>query len=380
MADRARERAVPPARARRRPERAPRPGRARAAAGRAAGPRGQASRPSVRRDEAARPAGARPRARGARPPHGRALRRPRRADPAHPAGGADADRRPDAADDPVHPPRYPRGDLPGQPHRRHDGRPRVDDQEDRRGRAAAAARPGQRGVRRAVRGDPPDPLGGSPARAAGRGQPAVTPTREGRSIRFLGYAASVAVVLLLWQYLSSRAVIPLLFPSPLSTLRVGLGLAAKGQLQADLWASLARILAGFALGSALGVTGGILMGSFRPARLFFEPYLQFLRFLPALAWIPAVMLWLGTGERAKIALLAYTTVFIVALNTMVGVTRVPRNQVRAARSFGATRWKIFVLVTIPATVSHMLTGMRLAMGNCFMTVVAAELVASDSGL
>jgi len=79
-------------------------------------------------------------------------------------------------------------------------------------------------------------------------------------------------------------------------------------------------------------------------------------------------------------LLAYTTVFIVALNTMVGVTRVPRNQVRASRSFGATRWKIFVLVTIPATVSHMLTGMRLAMGNCFMTVVAAELVASDSGL
>jgi NitT/TauT family transport system permease protein len=208
----------------------------------------------------------------------------------------------------------------------------------------------------------------------------VTPTGEGRSIRFLGYAASVAVVLLLWQYLSSRAIIPLLFPSPLSTLRVGLGLAAKGQLQADLWASLARILVGFALGSALGVTGGILMGSFRPARLFFEPYLQFLRFLPALAWIPAVMLWLGTGERAKIALLAYTTVFIVALNTMVGVTRVPRNQVRAARSFGATRGKIFFLVTIPATVSYMLAGMRLAMGNCFMTVVAAELVASDSGL
>jgi ABC-type nitrate/sulfonate/bicarbonate transport system permease component len=208
----------------------------------------------------------------------------------------------------------------------------------------------------------------------------VSPAAQGRGLRLLGYAASVAVVLLLWQFLSSRAIIPLLFPSPWSTLRVGLGLIRSGQLPADLWASLGRILAGFALGSALGVTGGVLMGAFRPARLFFEPYLQFLRFLPALAWIPAVMLWFGTGERAKIALLAYTTVFIVALNTMVGVTRVPRNQVRAARSFGATRWKIFVLVTIPATVSHMLTGMRLAMGNCFMTVVAAELVASDSGL
>lgn len=200
------------------------------------------------------------------------------------------------------------------------------------------------------------------------------------ALRALGYAASVLVVLALWQYLSSQAIIPLLFPSPLSTLQVGLGLARKGQLQADVGASLGRILAGFALGSAVGVAAGILMGTSRRVRLLCEPHLHFLRFLPALAWIPAVMLWMGTGERAKIALLAYTTVFIVALNTMVGVTRVPRNQVRAARSFGAARRQIFFLVMIPATVAYMLTGMRLAMGNCFMTVVAAELVASDSGL
>lgn len=203
---------------------------------------------------------------------------------------------------------------------------------------------------------------------------------DGRVGRILGYALSVTVVLLLWEFLSRRAIIPLLFPSPLSTLRVGIGLAAKGQLSSDLLASLGRILAGFALGSVLGVTVGVVMGAIPLVRRVLEPYLEFLRFLPALAWIPAVMLWLGTGEGAKIALLAYTTVFIVALNTMVGVTRVPRNQVRAARSFGATRAKIFWLVTIPATVSYMLTGMRLAMGNCFMTVVAAELVASDSGL
>jgi NitT/TauT family transport system permease protein len=192
--------------------------------------------------------------------------------------------------------------------------------------------------------------------------------------------ASVLIVLGLWQLLASRAIIPLLFPSPLSTLSVGLDLLRKGQLQADLAASLGRILAGFVLGSFVGAAAGVLMGASRRVRLLLEPYLHFLRFLPALAWIPAVMLWLGTGEQAKIALLAYTTVFVVALNTMVGVTRVPRNQVRAARSFGAAPRQIFWLVTIPATVGYMLTGMRLAMGNCFMTVVAAELVASDSGL
>jgi len=208
----------------------------------------------------------------------------------------------------------------------------------------------------------------------------VSAERTRRAARVVGYVLSVAVVLVLWEVLSRRAIIPLLFPSPLSTLHVGIALARKGQLTADLLASMGRILAGFALGSAVGVVVGVVMGSFRPVRLLFEPYTQFLRFLPALAWIPAVMLWLGTGEAAKIALLAYTTVFIVALNTMVGVTRVPENQLRAARSFGASRATIFRLVTIPATVSYMLTGMRLAMGNCFMTVVAAELVASDSGL
>ena len=81
--------------------------------------------------------------------------------------------------------------------------------------------------------------------------------RRSRSrLRGLGYVVSVLVVLGLWQLLSSRAIIPLLFPSPLSTLHVGLELARKGQLQADLWASLGRILAGFALGSAVGVVLG----------------------------------------------------------------------------------------------------------------------------
>jgi ABC-type nitrate/sulfonate/bicarbonate transport system permease component len=199
-------------------------------------------------------------------------------------------------------------------------------------------------------------------------------------MRFAGYLLSLGVVLLAWEYASSKAIIPMLLPSPESTLRVAQQLWAKGQLQADMLASVVRILSGFAIGSAIGIPIGLLMGSFRPIRLVFEPYVQFLRFLPALAWIPAAMMWLGTGEGSKIALLVYTTVFVVALNTMIGVASVPRNQVRAALCFGATRWQVFFWVTIPATVAYMVTGMRLAMGNCFQTVVAAELVASDSGL
>ena len=195
-----------------------------------------------------------------------------------------------------------------------------------------------------------------------------------------GYLLSLVVVLAAWQYASSRAIVPLLLPSPIGTLRIGVGLWESGQLLSDIQATLLRITYGFVIGCVIGLTMGLLMGYFRPVYLVFEPFIKFLRFLPALAWIPASMMWLGTGEGSKVALLAYATMFVVALNTMSGVASVPRNQVRAAHCFGANRWQVFFLVIIPATLSYMVTGMRLAMGNCFQTVVAAELVASDFGL
>jgi taurine transport system permease protein len=203
--------------------------------------------------------------------------------------------------------------------------------------------------------------------------------RRGR-ISAVGYAASLAVVLALWQYGSNQAVIPLLFPSPLSTWRTAVQLLDEGRLLGDITASLSRIAIGFAIGSALGVGLGILMGSFRAMRLLFEPYVQFFRSLPALAWIPAAMVWLGTGEESKVALLVYTTVFVIALNTMIGVSSVPLNQLRAGRCFGASRWQLFYMIKAPATVGYMLTGMRLAMGNCFATIIAAELLAPKAGV
>lgn len=201
-----------------------------------------------------------------------------------------------------------------------------------------------------------------------------------RGVGLAGYAVSVLTILALWQYASSQAVITMLFPSPLGTWRTAVKLAEEGRLWTDVLASLQRIAIGFTLGSLGGVLLGLLMGSFRILRLLLEPYMQFLRALPALAWIPAAMLWFGAGEGSKVALLVYTTIFVVALNTMIGVTAVSANQLRAARCFGATGWQTFWMVKGPATVSYMLTGMRLAMGNCFSTIIAAELLAPKNGV
>lgn len=201
-----------------------------------------------------------------------------------------------------------------------------------------------------------------------------------RRVGVAGYALSVALILALWQYGSSHAIIPLLFPSPLSTWRVAMQLLHDGRLLVDVIASLRRIALGFVIGSGAGAVLGLLMGSFRPVRIVFDPYVQFFRALPALAWIPAAMVWLGTGELSKVALLVYTTVFVVALNTMIGVSSVPANPLRAARCFGCTSWQVFRMVKVPATVPYIITGMRLAMGNCFSTIVAAELLAPRDGV
>lgn len=194
------------------------------------------------------------------------------------------------------------------------------------------------------------------------------------------YASSVACLLLVWQVTSARFPFPMFYPSPVATGRALLVLFRDGLLVQDILASAARIGAGFAIGGGVGVLVGLAMGSFRLVRLALDPYVNFLRFISAIALIPVVMLWFGIDEAPKILLIAYTTSFIVMINTMAGVFAVHRNKVRAAQSMGATRWQIFSRVTFPATVRYSVTGLRIAMTNSFMTVVTAEMVAANAGL
>src|SRR6266700_3402578 len=194
------------------------------------------------------------------------------------------------------------------------------------------------------------------------------------------YALGFASLFVIWQLTSIYLVGSVLFPPPTVVLRKGLVLARNGILFEHLWASLQRILAGFLAGSLLGVPIGLAMGSFRPVRKVLEPYTEFLRFIPSVAMITVAVIWFGIGEGSKIFLIIYTTVFIVILNTAAGVSAIAPNKIRAAQALGATRAQIFLHVALPATVPYILTGMRLAMTNSFVTIVAAELVAANNGL
>lgn len=195
-----------------------------------------------------------------------------------------------------------------------------------------------------------------------------------------GYLAGFASLFLLWHVCSAWLIPSVLFPTPAKVLLKAIELVEDGTLWEQTSASLARIAAGFCLGSLLGIPIGLAIGSFPIVRRLLEPYTEFLRFIPATALITVAVIWFGIGETSKIFLITYTTIFIVIINTAAGVSAVAPNKIRAARSLGANSWQVFFNVALPATVPYILTGMRMAMANSFVTIIAAELVAANNGL
>ncbi|HLG48881.1 MAG TPA: ABC transporter permease [Reyranella sp.] len=194
------------------------------------------------------------------------------------------------------------------------------------------------------------------------------------------YIAGFASLFVIWHIASTWIIPSVLFPTPWKVLLKGIELAEDGTLWEQSSASLARIATGFVGGSLIGIPIGLAIGSFPIVRRLLEPYTEFLRFIPATAMITVAVIWFGIGESSKIFLIIYTTVFIVIINTAAGVNAVAPNKIRAARSLGAGPFQIFFFVALPATVPYILTGMRLAMANSFVTIIAAELVAANNGL
>lgn len=194
------------------------------------------------------------------------------------------------------------------------------------------------------------------------------------------YVASTVAMLVVWHLLAKYVFPSALFSPPLEVLTSLVDLVRTGTLVEHVAISLQRILIGFLLGSLLGIPIGLLMGNSAFIRHFLEPYIEFFRFIPPIALITVAVIWFGIGETSKVFLIIYTTIFIVILNTTAGVMRIPANKIRAARCLGASPRQIFFYVAIPATVPYILTGMRIAMGNSFATIVSAEMLGANAGI
>lgn len=192
-------------------------------------------------------------------------------------------------------------------------------------------------------------------------------------------ALSLVAFVAVW-HVASTFYPPALLPSPGRTLSTLIASLQSGALEGHALASLRRVLAGFAIGAVMGVAAGLIAGTLRLARLALDPYVNFFRFVPAIALLTPFVVWFGIGETSKVLLIVFATLFIVLLNTMAGVDDIPRNRVRAARMLGATRWQEFRWIVVPSALPYMLTGMRIAMGVSFAAIIVAEMVSADHGL
>lgn len=151
-------------------------------------------------------------------------------------------------------------------------------------------------------------------------------------------------------------------------------------LTVHLGFSLFRVVVGFLLGAIVGIPLGYAMGLSNWFRGWFDPIVEFMRPVPPLALIPLVIIWFGIGEVGKIFLLFLAALWIMAIAARAGVSGVRITKVHAAYSLGASKWQILRHVIIPNSLPEIFTGARVAMGVCWGTVVAAELVAAEEGI
>ncbi|MBV5299301.1 MAG: ABC transporter permease subunit [Rhodoferax sp.] len=206
---------------------------------------------------------------------------------------------------------------------------------------------------------------------------------EGSTVT-ISIATGIAILLLWWLVAQSGSVPHLFLPTPAEVLASATAIYQEGYANGTLWehvsASLTRILSALGIAVALGIPIGLIMGLNRWAKGIFDTPIEFYWPLPPLSYLPLMIIWLGIGETSKIALLTLAMFAPVVLSAQAGVRALPIERVNAALSLGANRWQLFCEIVLPSALPEILTGIRIALGVGWGTLVAAELIASTRGI
>ena len=188
-----------------------------------------------------------------------------------------------------------------------------------------------------------------------------------------------AILLVAW-HIAVRMSGSDLFPTPLEVLRGLAELAGQGLLVKYVIASLFRVSWGFVLAVLIGVPLGLALGWFRPAYAALNPFIQILRPISPIAWIPVAILWFGIKDTAPVFLIFLASVFPITVSAMAAVQNMQQVYLRAAQNFGLDGFSLFRRVIFPAALPQIITGIRIALGVAWLVVVAAEMIAVNSGL
>ncbi|RJR23398.1 MAG: ABC transporter permease [Desulfobacteraceae bacterium] len=198
------------------------------------------------------------------------------------------------------------------------------------------------------------------------------------------YLAPLAV-LALWQAVSAGDLIPSnLMPSPLMIIKglrdlAVIGMPPEHLLHKHIAYSLLRVFSGFFIACVIGIPLGLLMGWSRRAREIVNPFVEILRPIPPLAWIPIAILWFGIGMRSSAFIIFLGSFFPILLNTISGVASINPILLEAARTLRADERDIFLKVLLPGSIPSICVGMRIGMGIGWMTLVAAEFTGVREG-
>jgi sulfonate transport system permease protein len=189
------------------------------------------------------------------------------------------------------------------------------------------------------------------------------------------------LILALWQTLSSTGVFTFVqLPPPLAVVDAAIELIQRNDMWIHVAISVQRVLLGFLLGAVLGLLLGSLVGLSRLADLLVAPTIGAFRAVPSLAWVPLLLLWIGLGEDSKVTLIAIGAFFPVYTTLAASLRHVDTNLVEAARSFGYSGIRLLLTVQLPAVVPSIFSGLRLALAQAWLFLVAAELLGASMGL
>jgi NitT/TauT family transport system permease protein len=199
--------------------------------------------------------------------------------------------------------------------------------------------------------------------------------------RCLTALCAFALLICFWYLIYFMKMLkPALFPPPHLVFDRAVFLFTEGGLLYDVLSSIQRVAIGVLMGVSAAVPVGFLLGWYDKLGYFFQPLINFFRALPPIALIPLVIVYFGIGEVAKTIVLFYAAFFASVVVMYEGISAIDPIFIRAARTLGASSFEIFAKVVFPLSVPHILTALRVSLGVSWATLVAAELVAAQTGL
>jgi NitT/TauT family transport system permease protein len=201
------------------------------------------------------------------------------------------------------------------------------------------------------------------------------------SLYFAAGGSLIAFVFLLWWVMTGLELVsPIFLPSPEAVWKELVRQIREGILWQDLSTSVYRITAGWIISTLFAVPIGILMGNFRFFEGLLEPFIDLIRYMPAVAFVPLTILWAGVGDTQKFIILFIGTFFQEVLMIMDNVKTVPREMIQVSYTFGLTKWETLRKVILPAAMPGIWDTFRITLGWAWTYLVVAELVAANVGL